>query len=92
MPLCQEVFQAVFDRQKNADRVDAQGALPILYRQLGNGFAATGHSCVGINAVNTAIGVNARTEEVLVGTTKGVVKCRTVRRFPEEQRWDYKLD
>ncbi len=36
-------------------------------------------------------GVNARTEEVFIGTKKGVVKCRAVKRLPEDQRWDAKL-
>ena len=29
--------------------------------------------------------------ENLVGTEKGVIKCRTVRRMPEEQRWNKEL-
>ena len=37
------------------------------------------------------LGVNGRTEEVFVGTRRGVIKCRTVHRLPEEDRWDAKL-
>ena len=37
------------------------------------------------------LGVNGRTEETLIGTTKGVVKCRTVRRLPEDKCWDGEL-
>ena len=37
------------------------------------------------------LGINARTEEVYVGIEKGVVKCRIIRRLPEEQRWDSEL-
>lgn len=33
-------------------------------------------------------GINGRTEEVFIGTTKGVVKCRTIKRAPEKERWD----
>ena len=36
-------------------------------------------------------GVNGRTGEVFIGTKRGVVKCRTVRRLPEDQRWDATL-
>ena len=34
------------------------------------------------------LGINGGAEEVLIGTRKGVVKCRTVKRLPESQRWD----
>ena len=34
------------------------------------------------------VDINARTERVFIGTTKGVVKCRTLQRLPEEERWD----
>ena len=37
------------------------------------------------------LGINARTEEVLVGTRKGVIKCRDVHRVPEDKRCDAKL-
>lgn len=37
------------------------------------------------------LGVNSRTEEVLIGTRRGVVKCRTTKRLPEGQRWDATL-
>lgn len=37
------------------------------------------------------LGVNARTEEVFIGTKKGVVTCRTIRRLAEAERWDAKL-
>ena len=37
------------------------------------------------------LGVNGRTEEVFIGTPAGVVKCRTIKRLPEENRWDAKL-
>ena len=37
------------------------------------------------------LGINGRTEEVFIGTRKGVVKCRTVQRLPEDERWDTKL-
>ena len=39
----------------------------------------------------TWLGINARTEEVLIGTKKGVIKCRTIKRLPESQRWDAAL-
>ena len=34
------------------------------------------------------LGVIDRIEETIIGTEKGVVKCRTIGRFPEKQRWD----
>ena len=34
------------------------------------------------------LGKNARTEEVLIGTERGVVKCRIVQRLPEDHKWD----
>ena len=34
------------------------------------------------------LGVNGRTEEVFIGTGKGVVKRRTVRRLPNDKCWD----
>ena len=34
------------------------------------------------------LGINERTEEVLVGTHKGIVKCRTVSRLSKDQCWD----
>ena len=37
------------------------------------------------------LGINERTEEVLVGTSNGVVKCRTVNRMSEDNRWDAKM-
>ena len=36
-------------------------------------------------------GISARTEEVSVGTGRGVVKCRTVKRLSEPDRRDAKL-
>ena len=37
------------------------------------------------------LGTIERTEETLIGTTMGVVKCRTVSRFTEDERWDRRL-
>ena len=37
------------------------------------------------------LGIVERTQETIVGTERGIVKCRTVKRFPEEQRWDGQL-
>lgn len=37
------------------------------------------------------LGINERTEEVLVGTMKGVVKCRTVSRMSSDKCWDAQL-
>ena len=37
------------------------------------------------------LGIIDRTEEVLIGTERGVVKCRTVKRLPENQKWDAEL-
>ena len=34
------------------------------------------------------LGVVERTEESIIGTEKGIVKCRTVSRRPEDSRWD----
>lgn len=34
------------------------------------------------------LGVIERTQETLIGTEKGVVKCRTVNRLLEDQRWN----
>ena len=59
MALGQKMLEAVLYREKDTNRVDAQGALPILHRELGNGLATTGYAGVGINAVNTTIGGNA---------------------------------
>ena len=33
------------------------------------------------------LGTNSRTEEVFIGTRRGVVKCRTVKRLPARERW-----
>ena len=33
------------------------------------------------------LGVMERTEETLIGTNRGVVKCRIVNRLPQDQRW-----
>ena len=55
MALGQEVFEAVFDREENTDSVHAQGALPVLNRQLGDGFAATRNPSIGVNAVDAAV-------------------------------------
>ena len=33
------------------------------------------------------LGVIERTEEVLIGTRQGVVKCRTVTRLPDGEKW-----
>jgi len=37
------------------------------------------------------LGTNARTEETIIGTRYGVVKCRTVKRPPISERWDAKF-
>lgn len=34
------------------------------------------------------LGILERTEETIIGTERGTVKCRTVNRFPEDRRWD----
>ena len=34
------------------------------------------------------LGVIARTQETLIGTDVGVVKCRTVTRLPDNERWN----
>ena len=34
------------------------------------------------------LGVNERTEEILVGTRRGVIKCHTVSRLAEGEQWD----
>ena len=36
------------------------------------------------------LGVIARTQETLIGTDVGVVKCRTVNRLPDNERWNAK--
>ena len=33
------------------------------------------------------LGLDQRTEEVIIGTPSGIVKCRSVRRRPEPERW-----
>ena len=44
------------------------------------------------NKMRTGIwlGVIDRTEEAIIGTEHGVVKCRTIKRMPEGQQWDGK--
>ena len=37
------------------------------------------------------LGTNERTEESLIGTNKGVVRARTVRRLTETERWDHEM-
>ena len=37
------------------------------------------------------LGTIERTEETLIGTTQGVVKCRIVHRLPEGERWNPRL-
>ena len=37
------------------------------------------------------LGTIERTDETLIGTTMGVVKCRTVSRLTEDERWDRRL-
>ena len=37
------------------------------------------------------LGVNERTEETLVGTERGIIKCRTVSRLNGEEAWDKEL-
>ena len=37
------------------------------------------------------LGTNGRTQEVFIGTGAGVVKCRTIKRLPEEEKWDANL-
>ena len=37
------------------------------------------------------LGINGRTEEVFIGTERGVVKCRTIKRLPEDKCWDASL-
>jgi hypothetical protein len=49
----------VFNRQKYADGIHAQGSLPILYGEFGDAFAAAGDTGVGINAVNAAVFADA---------------------------------
>ena len=39
----------------------------------------------------TWLGVNERTEENLVGTERGAIKCRTVSRLRKEDAWDNEL-
>ena len=39
----------------------------------------------------TCLGTNARTQEVFIGIGRGVVKCRTIKRLPEEERWIIEL-
>ena len=34
------------------------------------------------------LGVRLRSDEILIGTTRGVIKTRTVRRRVEEEQWD----
>ena len=34
------------------------------------------------------LGIFERTEETIIGTERGIIKCRIVKRFPEDQRWD----
>ena len=34
----------------------------------------------------TWLGISIRTEEVLIGTSRGVVKCRTIKRLPRSER------
>ena len=34
------------------------------------------------------LGLDQRTEEVIIGTPSGIVKCRSVRRRPEPERWN----
>ena len=34
------------------------------------------------------LGVIERTEETIIGTDMGIVKCRTINRLPEDQRWN----
>ena len=36
------------------------------------------------------LGIIARTQEVLIGTERGVIKCRTVTRLSDEERWNGK--
>ena len=37
------------------------------------------------------LGVVERIEEAIIGTDRGIVKCRTVNRLPEDQRWNQTL-
>ena len=37
------------------------------------------------------LGINERTEENLIGTEKGVIKCRTVTRLSDQDAWDGEL-
>ena len=37
------------------------------------------------------LGINERTEETLIGTSRGIVKCRIVSRMSEDKRWDAKM-
>ena len=48
------------------------------------------HRNKGMPAKRTGIwfGVRERIEEVLIGTTRGVVKCRTVGRLGDTERWN----
>ena len=57
--LVQEMFEAVFYRQKYANCVDTQSALPILYGKFGDRFTPTGYARVGIYAVDAAIAGDA---------------------------------
>ena len=34
------------------------------------------------------LGMRLRSDEILIGTTRGVIKTRTVRRRVEEEQWD----
>ena len=37
------------------------------------------------------LGTNSRTQEVFIGTGSGVFKCRTIKRLPEEEKWNAEL-
>ena len=37
------------------------------------------------------LGIRHRSDEAIIGTTGGVVKARTIRRLPKDQRWDQAL-
>ena len=36
------------------------------------------------------LGIIARTQEVLIGTNRGVIKCKTVARLVDQEKWDVK--
>ena len=36
------------------------------------------------------LGTVERTEETLIGITRGIIKCRSVNRLPDDERWSYK--